>query len=71
MAVVNEVRRVDSGFANKIADAFQSLSVRIEQARVYRTTVSELSALADRELADLALHRSMIHAIAHEAAYGK
>ncbi|WP_255435669.1 DUF1127 domain-containing protein [Paracoccus sp. S1E-3] len=49
--------------------------VRLQEARarraVYRQTVSELSNLSNRELADLGIHRSMITRIATEAAWGK
>ncbi|WP_040615572.1 DUF1127 domain-containing protein [Oceanicola granulosus] len=38
---------------------------------VYRRTVTELSSLTDRDLADLGVHRSQIRGLAHEAAYGK
>ncbi|WP_298805458.1 DUF1127 domain-containing protein [uncultured Lentibacter sp.] len=38
--------------------------------RQYRQTVSELSSLSGRELADLGLNRSSIHAAAYEAVYG-
>jgi uncharacterized protein YjiS (DUF1127 family) len=38
--------------------------------REYRKTVSELSRLSGRELADLGLNRSSIHAAAYEAVYG-
>lgn len=39
--------------------------------KVYRTTLTELQALDNRDLADLGINRSMIRAIAFEAAYGK
>ena len=39
--------------------------------KMYRTTLSELSALTNRDLADLGVSRSMIKGIAFEAAYGK
>lgn len=38
--------------------------------RVYRTTFNELSALSNRDLADLGLSRSMIRSVALSAAYG-
>ncbi len=38
---------------------------------VFRRTLKELSALSDRDLADLGIHRSMIIGLAREAAYGK
>ena len=39
--------------------------------RTYRRTLDELSALDDRDLADLGLSRSMIRGFACEAAYGR
>ncbi|NCO21494.1 MAG: DUF1127 domain-containing protein [Rhodobacterales bacterium] len=44
--------------------------IRMDQYRTFRRTLSELSALTDRELADLGINRSMINSIASEAAYG-
>ena len=38
--------------------------------RVYRRTIDELSALDNRDLADLGLSRSMIRGVAYDAAYG-
>lgn len=38
--------------------------------RQYRQTVSELSSLTGRELADLGLNKSCIKAAAYEAVYG-
>ena len=53
-----------SGLRARIQDA-------MEKRRIYRTTLSELSGLSNRELADLGIARSMIKGIALEAAYGK
>ena len=39
--------------------------------RTFRTTLSELEGLNDRELQDLGLSRSGLRAVAHESAYGK
>lgn len=50
-----------------------TLSTLIEAAtqyRMYRKTVTELSKLSSRDLADLGLARSSIKAIAMEAVYG-
>ncbi|HBD91870.1 MAG TPA: hypothetical protein DC061_15545 [Gemmobacter sp.] len=38
---------------------------------IFKQTVRELNKLSTRELADLGIHRSMIHRLAQEAAYGK
>ena len=45
-----------------------SLAERRAKSRAYRTTQRELSALRDRELVDLGIHRSMIDDIALQAA---
>ncbi len=46
-----------------------SLRARLNRYRVYRRTLGELSALNDRELADLGLGRGELRRIAHQAAY--
>ncbi len=53
-------------FARLKADLYDRLARR----RVYRTTLNELSALSNRELADLGLTRSMLRGVAWQAAYG-
>lgn len=56
-------------------DRIRALTASVREAyarnKVYRQTVAELASLSDRELADLALHRSHIRSIAREHAYGK
>ena len=47
-----------------------NLAQRFEQYRAYRSTVSELAMLTDRELADFGIARADIHGIAQNAAYG-
>ena len=49
----------------------QSLRLMAQRRSIYRQTLAELSALSDRDLADLGLHRSLISAVAKDAAYGK
>lgn len=46
-----------------------SLAERLAKYRTYRTTLSELAMLTDRELTDMGLHRANIREIAFEAAY--
>ena len=52
---------------NRLRDA---LADRLVQRRRYRTTLSELDALSDRDLADLGLFRCDVRALAHAAVYG-
>lgn len=53
----------------RVANLINGLRVRKARYSVYRTTVRELDALSERELADLGIHRSAIRAIAYQAAY--
>lgn len=52
-----------SGLSALAAD----LKARWIQHKLYRQTVAELSALSNRELADLGINRSMIKSIAKQA----
>lgn len=62
---------VEFGLIVRIGDFFRNLQDARRRYRVYRQTVAELDGLSDRELVDLGLGRSMIDAVALEAAYGK
>ena len=55
----------------RLGDLRATLNARAAQYRLYRSTVSELASLSDRDLADLGLHRSMIRDVATEAAYAR
>ena len=59
-----------SAFAN-VTHIFHTMRDNAAKRKMYRTTVSELSNLTNRELNDLGLSRSAIKGIAFEAAYGK
>lgn len=54
---------------DRVRGVIADFKTRAVQARVYRTTVAELSNLTSRELADLGIHRAEIKRIAYEAAY--
>ncbi len=45
------------------------LVARFSRYAMFRRTISELSALNDRELADLGLSRSQLRRVAYQAAY--
>ncbi|WP_299820088.1 DUF1127 domain-containing protein [uncultured Jannaschia sp.] len=54
-----------------IAARLNGMRAELAKRRVYRTTQKELSALSDRDLADLGISRASIRAISLEAAYGQ
>ncbi|MBN8187799.1 MAG: DUF1127 domain-containing protein [Salipiger thiooxidans] len=58
-----------SGFSGRIASMMTSLRERNARRKLFKETRNELSALSNRELSDLGLHRSMIRRIAWQAAY--
>jgi uncharacterized protein YjiS (DUF1127 family) len=55
---------------SRIGAVFHDVQDMIGRYRVFRQTYDELSALSDRQLADLGLHRSMITRIAMDASQG-
>ncbi|QJF53135.1 DUF1127 domain-containing protein [Roseobacter ponti] len=61
------LERVLAGSASYFAGAAQ----RHARNRIYRTTLAELSALSDREIADLGLSRPDFRNIAWEAAVAR
>ena len=54
-----------------IGDVLAKWTVARERRAVYLQTLNELSAMSDRDLADINVARVSIEDIAHEAAYGK
>jgi uncharacterized protein YjiS (DUF1127 family) len=53
-----------------LSDLKASLAERHARNRAYRSTVSELSAMSDRDLTDIGICRADIASIARQAAYG-
>lgn len=53
------------------ANTLEAAAKRRARRRVFRTTLNELQALSNRELADLGLHRSQLRQIALDAANGR
>lgn len=71
MALIQDTRGAERGFAVRIAGMFQALSEAYARHKVYRQTLGELQGLSARELNDLGINRAMITRVAIEAAYGK
>ena len=71
MAYVNSTRSLNISIADRFGNLAKSVKLALHRRRLFNRTVRELSALSDRELADLGIHASMIRQIATEAAYGK
>lgn len=59
------------GVSEKVARMAAAWNVRVQKRRLNRRTYRELSELTNSEMADLGLNRTMIAAVAYEAAYGK
>lgn len=72
MAYLTNTRgTVRSDILGRLSAFVTNTKTRVEQYRIFRKTVDELSTLTDRELADLGINRSMIRSIATDAAYGQ
>ena len=59
-----------SSLLSRVGSAFDAMATRYKQYRMYRETFDGLSALSNRDLADLGLSRSDIKRIAMESARG-
>lgn len=70
MAYVSGIRGTETGISGRIAGMVNNLRDTWRRNRVYRETVRELSALSARDLADIGIQRSQIHAISAKAAFG-
>jgi uncharacterized protein YjiS (DUF1127 family) len=66
MAFLNTTHTVT--LTDRFAALREDFETALTKRRAYSTTLNELSALSDRDLADLGLHRSGIKAVALEAA---
>lgn len=70
MAYATDIRTVKLGLRDRVSAILQAFAEAREQRKVYYTTLKELQALNNRELADLGISASEIPFIAREAAYG-
>ena len=68
MAVASTQVALKGTAAFGFAALIETAKTRFARYRMYRRTVNELSALSDRDLADLGLQRSMIRRLAMQAA---
>lgn len=68
MAYLNTTSATTSSLNTRIGSAFDALVARYKQHRLYRETFDGLSALSNRELADLGLTRCEIKRVAKKAA---
>lgn len=71
MAYMNTSATASVGMMDRLTGAFALVKRTLHRRRVYMTTVRELMALSNRELADLGIHRADIARIAMEAACGE
>ncbi|EBA14325.1 hypothetical protein RSK20926_15777 [Roseobacter sp. SK209-2-6] len=69
MAAANHMTASKAAIAASPMAWLDDLRIRFNRYRLYRKTVNELSALSNRELADLGLNSSMIKRISYQAAY--
>jgi uncharacterized protein YjiS (DUF1127 family) len=70
MAYASTIQTSDTANLGRITAAVKEIAFRVSRYRIYRTTLNELGALSNRELADLGLSRANLRSIAYEAAYG-
>lgn len=70
MAHVSDIRIGGTSVLDRAASLRNTLTARFMQYRTYRRTLNELQSLSKRELSDLGMNQSTLHAIAYEAAYG-
>ena len=70
MAYVNTTSATNPSFLARIGTAFDAVATRYKQHRLYRETFDGLSALSNRELADLGLNRSELRFVAWRASRG-
>lgn len=68
MATLSVTHASAGALSGRLAQMKTQIGAALARRRIYRETMNELSALSDRELADLGFSRSMIRRLAIEAA---
>lgn len=71
MALINDIAHAPSTLLHDLREKLAAAYRRWVQRRTYHVTVQVLQGLSDRQLKDLGISRSEIHARAMEAACGK
>lgn len=69
-AITQNRTATDAGLRTRLTTAIQRMQDNRARRAIYRQTVRELNALTTRDLDDLGINRSMINALAREAAWG-
>lgn len=70
MTVLTETFFAGTTFGSRFAALRVQFAEAAAKRKVYRTTLTELASLNDRDLNDLGIARNSIEAIAYDAAYG-
>lgn len=70
MADLQATHTASYGLGDRLAALVAGAREALRRRAVYRTTLRELKALNDRDLADLGIAACDLERIAHEAAYG-
>lgn len=70
MAFATDIHVGNDDITGRVLATLKSAKLRFANYRAYRKTISELSALSNRDLDDMGIYRSMIKRIALETTYG-
>ena len=68
MAYTSSTTAQTGAVPGRVLTLIEELKAKFDRYRLYRQTLNELSALGNRELADLGLNRSMLKRVAYQAA---
>ncbi|MDJ0628797.1 MAG: DUF1127 domain-containing protein [Rhodobacter sp.] len=71
MAFVTDIQSFETGLIRRLRASFDDARAMAGKRRVFRTTLNELNALSERDLADLGISRENIRDVAREAAFSK
>lgn len=69
MSHMSHTRPAAHGAFERVSDFAGGLRTRFQQYCMFRETLSDLSALTDRELTDLGIRRTDLRRVARDAAY--